>query len=149
MKQSSTIHSVVSYATSILLMAFISFLSLLVLSLLTYLFKWQAPQAMVGIILTYILAGFGGGLLWSNKANKVYTSYISRIIRDSLISGSGYIGLLAICFLCVRERLQKSIQAPLQMGNQIDVPRIASVWLLVVAAYAIGAILRRNPGKNR
>ena len=46
-------------ATSIMLVT--SVVSLLLVSILAYVFKWQADKAMVGIIVTYILAGFAGG----------------------------------------------------------------------------------------
>lgn len=52
-----------SFLLPLTAMFLISALSLLVVSLLTYRFKWQAPQAMVGITVTYILTGAFGGLL--------------------------------------------------------------------------------------
>lgn len=51
-----------SFIISIIIMLIISMFSLLAVSILTYLFKWHADKAMVGIIITYILAGFAGGV---------------------------------------------------------------------------------------
>ena len=38
-----------------------SMVSLAVVSVLTYWFKWQADKAMIGIVVTYILTGVAGG----------------------------------------------------------------------------------------
>jgi len=49
-------------AKCIVVMGVVSIVGLLILSTLTYLFKWQADKAMIGITCSYIMAGFLGGL---------------------------------------------------------------------------------------
>jgi hypothetical protein len=131
MKHTSIIHSIVSCAISVLLMALISLISLLVLSLLTYLFKWQAPEAMIGIILTYILAGFGGGLFSKSLPDTDGTQQLRNIAIDSLIKGSGYMLFLVLISLLTTEL------------TDVNILRILSIWLLIVAGYAIGRIVRK------
>ena len=132
----SIAHSIVSYVISILLMALLSLISLLLLSILTYLFKWQAPEAMMGIILTYILAGFGGGLLSKSLPEANDTKQLRNIVMDSIIKGSGYMLLLILISLLTTE------------PTGFDVLRILAIWLLIVAGYAMGRILRNPIGKK-
>lgn len=134
----SIAHSIVSYVISILLMALLSLISLLALSVFTYLFKWQAPEAMIGIILTYVLAGFGGGLLSRTSGEEMAQShrFLYPIIRDSLIKGSGYMLLLILISLLTTE------------PTDFDILRILAIWLLIVAGYAMGRILRSPLRKN-
>ena len=137
MHKSSIAQSIINHVITILLMALISILSLLVLSILTYLFKWQAPQAMIGIILTYILAGFGGGLLSKPSSDPDNNRQLQHIAIDSIVRGSGYMLLLALISLFIAE------------PTHINMPRLLAIWLLIVAGYAIGEILRGRIGKNR
>lgn len=49
------------YIVALMIMLFTALMALLMLSVLTYMFKWQADKAMIGIIVTYILTGVAGG----------------------------------------------------------------------------------------
>ena len=125
MKHTSIIHFAVSYITSILLMICISIMSLILLSILTYLFKWQAPQAMLGIIVTYILTGLAGGL------------FVPSLKKgDSLIRGTGYTVLLVGIALFVAE------------DSHVEIIASITIWLMVTGSCAIGEILRRHRRKN-
>lgn len=51
------------YLITIVVMLVVSVLALIILGLLTYWFKWQADKAMVGIVVTYVMAGIAGGVM--------------------------------------------------------------------------------------
>lgn len=54
------------------IMLLVAVLSLLLVSTFTFLFKWQADKAMIGIIVTYIVSGLAGGLYLGRIAKKSY-----------------------------------------------------------------------------
>ena len=58
------------YSIAIGAMIGMTLVSLLIVSTLTYLFKWQADKAMIGIIVTYILVGFAGGFVLKRVSRK-------------------------------------------------------------------------------
>ena len=57
------------YIISVSTMVLVSVVLLVVLATLTYMFKWQADKAMIGIIVTYVAAGIVGGYVL-RKAQK-------------------------------------------------------------------------------
>lgn len=58
-------YKIKKYIFAISIMIIVAMLSLLVVSVLTYLLKWHADKAMVGIIVTYVLTGYVGGFCLS------------------------------------------------------------------------------------
>lgn len=54
------------------IMLLVAVLSLLLVSTLTFLLKWQADKAMIGIIVTYIVSGLAGGLCFGRMVKKSY-----------------------------------------------------------------------------
>ena len=54
-------NKVEKYMISLSVMLLTVIVSLLVVGTLTYICKWQADKAMIGIIVTYVLSGLSGG----------------------------------------------------------------------------------------
>ena len=67
------------YIAALGVMWMVSIVSLVIVGLLTYLFKWQADKAMIGIILTYVLAGFVGGFFMGGKRTILGASVLGTI----------------------------------------------------------------------
>ncbi len=92
------------YMVAICVMIVVSLVSLLVVSALTYVFKWQADKAMIGIIVTYILAGLAGGLslkIDSNievRRNMLQSAMLSAIFLSLLILCSFFVGQIIFGF---------------------------------------------------
>ena len=92
-----------SFVISIIIMLIISVLSLLLVSVFTYLFKWQADKAMIGIMVTYALAGFAGGyFLGMEKSNQqMQTNKMGKNAMESLILSLSFMCLLILCSVLV------------------------------------------------
>ena len=96
------------YLITIVVMLVVSVLALIILGLLTYWFKWQADKAMVGIVVTYVMAGATGGVIFKmlqarggdrcyieeKKINRLSTE--SAAILDSLLLTIIYIATLFV-----------------------------------------------------
>ena len=78
------------YLITVGVMLITSVISLLVLSILTYLFKWQADKATIGIIVTYALAVLlGGAVLWRmEKVTKI------KLFVEILLTSTFFVLLL-------------------------------------------------------
>lgn len=123
----------------IVIMIIMSLICLLVVSFLTYKLKWQADAAMLGITLTYILAGFCSGLgmkwiplLW--KRNKVEivekeSIGVTEKIVESILTSALFIILLWIVSLFLIEE-----------GMQFS-GRLFIIWMLLTGSVALGRIL--------
>lgn len=88
-----------SYLMAISIMLITSVISLFVLSLFTYAFKWQADRAMIGIIVAYVLAGFAGGFCLRKIQSredgiKKYVSIRKKMIEALILSGTFMISLM-------------------------------------------------------
>ena len=116
------------YCIAIGVMLVVSIVSLLVLSTLTYLFKWQADKAMIGIIVTYVLAGFAGGICLRNE---IQIGDRRRLI-EALIIGTAYMLLLLLlsCFI---------FQIPFRFSIQLIM-----IWLLIVLSSFVAMSLKSH-----
>ena len=52
---------ITKWIVPLFVMAVVSMLMLIGVSMLAYIYKWYADKALLGITLTYIIAGFVGG----------------------------------------------------------------------------------------
>ena len=96
-------------------------ISLLVVSALVYLFKWQADKAMIGIIATYIVVGFCGGICLRCK----------RKIMGAIVLGTSYMFLLVVCAY---------------MGFRISFEfsgRCLLIWLLIICSSFGGMCMKK------
>ncbi|MGN1157832.1 MAG: TIGR04086 family membrane protein [Agathobacter sp.] len=111
---------------SILVMMLTSLVTLCLLSLLIYLFKWQAPLAMKGITLTYILSGLSGGILYGGVSGRLELR--DRLIRGVTL-GTDYMLLLLLLSLMVT-------------GNMNwDMTRLLMIWVLLSCSSVLGIFL--------
>lgn len=116
-----------SFVIAIIIMIIVSILCLLVVSTLAYLFKWQADKAMVGIILTYILAGFSGGMSLK-LLHKEKTKLRNKGIEAFAVSNIYMIILLILSALVV--------QNPFEISG-----RMLMIWMLLMSSAFLGRIL--------
>ena len=116
------------YCIAIGVMLVVSIVSLLVLSTCTYLFKWQANKAMIGIIVTYVLAGFAGGICLRNETQ----IGDRRRLIEALIIGTAYMLLLLLlsCFI---------FQIPFRFSIQLIM-----IWLLIVLSSFVAMSLKSH-----
>ena len=125
----------------ILSMGGTSLLALLIISLLTYGWKWQADKAMLGITFTYIIAGFAGGLSmkWMPRIWK-------RWHTDRILTEEGNIGvggkmleslLAGTIFMLILMMLSAFFAV-----NEIQITsRFFLIWMLLAGSTALGRIL--------
>lgn len=113
-----------SFLLSLFTMGMVSVLSLLLLSALTYIYKWQASQAMAGIILTYIVAGILGGVVYGVLKHGC-PSLRERIVEGGILGGI-YVGLLFVLAIAVSD------------GAPLEYNRWLSIVLLVVCSTIFG-----------
>lgn len=111
---------------SLVVMALASVLILFAVSALTYLFKWQAPQAMIGITLTYILTGLAGGVLLGILNGPVELR--ARVVHG-LILGSAYMLILL------------RLSATIVENAGWDYMRMIMIWILLVCSSVLGSFI--------
>ena len=118
---------------TMLVMGIVAVISLFCLSLLTYYWKWNADKAEIGIILTYILAGFFGGRFlkrcWKRKQEHTEISIShGQKIMDAVLLGTVFVVILV--FLSM-----------LSCGSAFSVStRLFVVWFLVMGSACLGRI---------
>lgn len=121
-----------SFIIAIIVMMFTTIISLFVVSTLTYIFKWQADKAMMGIIATYIVAGFAGGFCMRCIKKKEYgnekTKMGQKVTEALLLSGIFMLLLLVVSFFV--------IQNPFEISN-----RFLMILLLLNSSCFLGRIL--------
>lgn len=111
-------YKVKRYIICVSIMVLVSMVLLVVLTTLTYIFKWQADKAMVGIIVTYVMAGVAGGV-YLRKTEK---GTLRKKLLVSLMASALFIMILEIpSFLIVRNEFLFS-------------GRFLLVWLLITCS---------------
>ena len=86
------------YVLAIMMMFIVSMISIAILATFTYLFKWQADKATIGIIVTYALAVLSGGaVLWKiEKVTKI------KLFVEILLTSTFFVLLLRALSLVVK-----------------------------------------------
>lgn len=121
-----------SFVIAIISMLLVSLIALLVVSTLTYLFKWQADKAMVGIIATYILAGLEGGFCMKHIEKKQFSNPkigIGRKTIEALVLSNIFLLLIFVLSVFV-------LQNSFEISN-----RSLMIWGLLVSSTFLGRIL--------
>ena len=109
------------YAIALGVMMIVTVMSLLVVSTLTYWFKWQADKALVGIIIVYIVAGFFGGFCLNSK----------RKMMGAIVLGTSYMFLLVVC-------------AYMGFGILFEFSRRCFlIWLLIICSSFAGMCVKK------
>ena len=80
------------YLSAVIVMLVASFAALVILTTLTYILKWQAKEALIGIIVAYVMAGAAGGLCLRDRNSKAIKE---KIIR-ALIASTMYLMILSL-----------------------------------------------------
>lgn len=121
---------------AVIIMGITSAATLVILSVFTYLFRWQAPQAQVGIILTYIISGFFGGVLPSmigERGKKKEVKNTERSTKNALIKGTTQSAIYMAVLL--------SISILLSANENWDMVQILLVWILLTASSTLGIFI--------
>ena len=110
----------------IAIMILTALILLLLVSLLSYIYKWQADKALVGITITYIVAGFAGGIAKKKLSDE--TDITKRLI-EGIVLGSLFMLLLIGSSILFTE-------------NSFAVSgRFVMIWMLLVGSSCLGRIL--------
>ena len=111
----------------IVFMFLIAAISLMLVAAFSYLYKWQADKALIGITVTYILAGFSGGLMQNrwNRGNKT----IGKKMAEGIALGTVF---MAIIVLMAVFALESSVAVS---------TRFLMLWMLVAGSTCLGHIL--------
>lgn len=112
---------------TIIIMTLISLVSLLIVSVLSYMYKWQADKALIGITITYIVTGFIGGV--TQKVINKEQRTIGRKMLDGILIGSMFVGILWIASIFI-------VQNPLFFST-----RFVMIGMLLIGSTCIGRIL--------
>ena len=120
------INMIKSFLIPLLAMGLTSVGVLFVVSVLTYLFKWQAPQALVGITFAYILTGFVGGVLQGILEG--FLELRERVVHG-LVLGSGYMIVLLILSVVLVEK------------SGWDYVHLLMIWILLACSSVLGGFL--------
>ena len=121
------------YLIAIVIMSMISVAMLLIVTTLTYAFKWQADKAMIGIVVTYILAGLSGGICLRYFGKKEYVmeqkNEIAKKAVEALILSAVYLVLLLTISIF-------GLQIPFGFSG-----RFFMIWILLFGATFLGRVL--------
>ena len=111
----------------LVLMTLISVVCLLIVSVLTYIYKWKADKALIGITATYILTGLLGGFMLKvrNKEEK----NMGRKMAEAMFLSIVYIGLLVVVSIFF-------LQIPFEFSS-----RFIMIWMLLAGSTCLGRIL--------
>lgn len=145
-------NTIKSILLSLIIMGIVSVVMLLVLGVLTYILKWQASQAMVGITLTYIISGFVGGITQGvllrrgpSKIKEVEvlgmasakgalsslenTSELRERMINGLLLGTSYMLLLLILSIVFTQ------------NANWDFTRLIMLWILLTCSSVLGSFV--------
>ena len=101
---------------------------ILALSILTYIWKWKADTALIGITFIYMLAGFLGGVCKKRISDE---GAIGKKLLEGIVVGS----LFAIILFVI---------SVFGMKNAIIFDRrFFVVWMVIIGSCALGSILKR------
>lgn len=112
---------------TMILMFLVSVICLMTISVLSYIYKWQADKALVGITITYIVAGFTGGAVQRilNKEKKG----IGRKMLEGIMISSIFMGMLLLLSIFV-------VQNSFAISS-----RFLMIWMILIGSTCIGRIL--------
>ena len=119
------------YVIAIGIMIATSMVSLVVVSVLTYWFKWQADKAMIGIIITYVLAGFAGGNYLSKRMKEECRKSVFKKIAEST-----FLATIFILFSIVGAYVGFQILFVFSR-------RFLLVWLLIICSSFVAMCMKR------
>lgn len=119
------------YVIAIGMMIATSVVSLVVVSVLAYWFKWQADKAMVGIIVTYVLVGFAGGKCLNKRAKERGRKTAFKKMEESLFLATVFMLFVIAC-------ASWGLQIPFEFSR-----RFLLIWLLLISSVFVGMCMKR------
>ena len=133
-----------SYVIAFVVMILVCVIMLTTVSVCSYMYKWYADKALIGITLTYILAGFWGGVVmkclekgscWRKRRKNSEENVVkeekntAKKMQEAILLGS-----LFMLFLTV-----VSITG---IGNSFEISgRMLLIWMLLTGSACLGRIL--------
>ena len=121
------------YSIAIGAMIGMTLVSLLIVSTLTYLFKWQADKAMIGIIVTYILVGFAGGFVFKWVSRKQNADERKMGVLQKALEAFSLNSVFMLLMIVLSTFV---IQNPLEISG-----RLLMIWGLMTSSCFLGRIL--------
>ena len=112
---------------AIIIMFIVSVLLLLMVSMLSYTYKWQADKALIGITCTYIVAGFVGGFV--QKIMDKEQKSMGRKMLEGMVLSTTFIGGLVLISVCL-------LKNPMVISS-----RFLMIWMLLMGSTCLGRIL--------
>ena len=127
-------NTIKSIILSLIIMGIVSIVTLVVLGVLTYTLKWQAPEAMVGITFTYIISGLVGGMMQGVLNRRVASILENSLeLRERIISGlllgTSYMFILLILSIVFTQ------------NTNWDFTRLIVLWIMLVCSSVLGSFL--------
>lgn len=111
----------------LIVMIIISLVCLVIVSLLTYIFKWQADKALIGITVTYILTGLVGGFVQKRQIQDEKS--MGQKMLEAIFLSSVFIMILVMVSIFV-------VQIPFELSS-----RFFMIFMLFVGSTCLGRIL--------
>lgn len=112
---------------TVVVMMAVSCISLAVISILANINKWQSDKALLGIIITYIIAGFVGGFL--PKIRNREKQKMGRQIAESIVTASAFMLVLVLASAF-------ALETPFRLSQ-----RFFMIWTLLIGSTYFGRIL--------
>lgn len=110
----------------LVIMVMMSVIMLLVVSTLTFLFRWKADKALLGIIFTYIVVGVIGG---KSQKRLSETTRIKEKILEGICLSAYFIGVLVVFSFVLLEK-----------GESFST-RFFMTGILIIGSTCLGRIL--------
>ena len=122
-----SMRKIINIIVTLLVMVVVSLICLLVVSAFSYFYKWQADKALVGITITYIFAGFIGGI--TQKFLDKSERNMGKKMLEAILISSIFIGMILGISAIV-------LQQPLMISS-----RFLSIYMLLAGSTCMGRIL--------
>ena len=117
---------------AVVVMAVVAMICLLITSGFTYIYKWQADKALVGITVTYILTGFVGGFVQRFLKKEAGSSGVYSI-GQKMLDGICVGGIFLFCMILVSVFV---IQNPFVISSHF-----LMIGMLLIGSTCLGRIL--------
>ena len=129
----NTVKNILLY---LILMGIVSFASLLLLGVLTYTLTWKAPQAMIGITLTYILSGLAGGIL-SGVLDRKGSGVAGLEAKSEFCGRAAYGFLLGTAYMVILIAASTMFTE----NGRWDFIRLIMLWVLLSCSSVLGSFM--------
>ena len=112
-----------------IVMTLVSLLCLCIVGILSYIYKWQADKALIGITCTYILAAFAGGITQKILNKNEKGKSIGQKMLNGILTGLIFVAVLLIASGFI-------VQTPFLFSV-----RFFMILMLIIGSTCLGRIL--------